>query len=307
VRRATMEIAPGIHNVVTEGAAAPGVTNTYLVIGTDGAVWIDTGWDRPGEAQARIDYWDKVGRPELKGIVVTHRHPPHWQNAPALQRASVATASTGSASSGSSGAAFTRSPARSQAPIIATAVEKDAIEQRMVGAKVDRVVEDGETLSLGNLTLEFVHAPGHTYGSLAVFVREPRALFTGDNVMGTGTSVVNPGEGEIALYLATMEKFIRYRPAGIYPGQGPVITEPDAKLRELIEHRRTREAQIVGLLKGGPKSVPELFASIYAGGGLDERIARLAHNQILSHLIKLEREGRASASGATYRLTGHSS
>jgi glyoxylase-like metal-dependent hydrolase (beta-lactamase superfamily II) len=292
-----MEIGPGIHNVVTEGAAASGVTNTYLVIGTEGAIWIDTGWDRPGEAQARIDYWEKLGRPELKGIVVTHRHPPHWQNAPALQQASARTPSRRPDSKPSS--------AHVHAPIIATAVEKDAIEQRMVGAKVDRVVADGEKLSLGRLTIEFVHAPGHTYGSLAVFVPELRALFTGDNVMGTGTSVVNPGEGEIGLFLETMEKFIRYRPSVIYPGQGPVITEPETKLRELIEHRRTREAQIVGLLKQGPKSVPELFLIIYAGAGLDERIARLAHNQILSHLIKLEREGRASASGPTYRLTGH--
>jgi glyoxylase-like metal-dependent hydrolase (beta-lactamase superfamily II) len=278
-----MEIAPGIHNVVTEGAAAPGVTNTYLVIGTQGAIWVDTGWDRPGEAQARIDYWGRVGRPELKGIVVTHRHPPHWGNAPALRKASR--------------------PA-GDAPIIATAAEKDAIEERMAGARVDRVVADGETLSLGNMTIEFVHAPGHTYGSLAVFVREPRALFTGDNVMGTGTSVVNPGDGEIGLFLQTMEKFIRYRPAVIYPGQGPVVTNPEAKLRELIEHRRTREAQIVDLLRQGPRSVPELFAIIYADAGLDERIARLAHNQIRSHLIKLEGDGRVSASGPMYHLTG---
>ncbi len=77
----------------------------------------------------------------------------------------------------------------------------------MADGKVDRPVRDGETMSLGNLTLEFIEAPGHTYGSMAVFVRETRALFTGDNVMGSGSSVVNPGEGEIVLYLQTMENF----------------------------------------------------------------------------------------------------
>lgn len=270
-----MEIAPGIHNVITEPAPAAGVTNTYLIVGAGGAVWVDTGWDREGEARARIDYWRKVGSPPVKGIVVTHRHPPHWGNAPALQRV------TG-------------------APIIATAAEKGAIEERMAGARVGRVVQDGETLGLGSLTIEFVHAPGHTYGSLAVFMREGRALFAGDNVMGTGTSVVNPGEGEIALFLQTMGKFIRYDPAVIYPGQGPAITNPRAKLEELIRHRREREAQIVGLLEQGPRSVPDLFRLIYSG--LDERLGHLARNQIQSHLVKLENEGRVSASGDIYRL-----
>lgn len=270
-----MEVAPGIHNVLTEQAPAPGVTNTYLIVGTGGAIWVDTGWDREGQAQARIDYWHKVGSPQLKGIVVTHRHPPHWGNAPAIQKV------TG-------------------APIISTAAEKEAIEERMAGAKVGKVVQDGETLRLGNITIEFVHAPGHTYGSLAVFMREARALFTGDNVMGSGTSVVNPGEGEIALFLQTMEKFMRYDPAVLYPGQGPVITNPQAKLQELIRHRREREEQIVDLLKQGPKSVHDLFRIIYAG--LDEGLSHLARNQIRSHLMKLENEARVSTDGPVYRL-----
>ncbi len=271
-----MEIAPGVHNVITEPAPASGVTNTYLIVGAQGAIWVDTGWDREGEAQARIDYWRTIGSPPLKGIVVTHRHPPHWGNAPAIQKV------TG-------------------APIIATAAEKDAIEERMAGAGVDRVVQDGETLRLGTVTIEFVHAPGHTYGSLAVLMREHKGLFTGDNVMGTGTSVINPGEGEIALFLQTMEKFMRYDPALIYPGQGPVITSPQAKLRELIRHRQAREQQIVDLLKQGPKSVDDLLRIIYSG--LNERLGHLARNQIRSHLIKLESDGRASVSGEIYRLT----
>jgi hypothetical protein len=48
---ASMEIAPGIHNVITERAPAVGVTNTYLVVGSEGAIWVDTGWDREGEGR----------------------------------------------------------------------------------------------------------------------------------------------------------------------------------------------------------------------------------------------------------------
>jgi glyoxylase-like metal-dependent hydrolase (beta-lactamase superfamily II) len=272
-----MEIAPGIHNILTDLQHATGVTNTYLIVGTQGAAFVDTGWDRPGEAEARIGYWEKIGRPPLKGIAVTHRHPPHWGNAPAIQKAC------------------------GNPPIIASFAEKDEIEARMQGAKVDRPVRDGETLSLGNLTLEFIDAPGHTYGSMAVFIRETRALFTGDTVMGTGSSVVNPGEGEISLYLQTLEKFLRYDPAVIYPGQGPVVKDPRTKINWLIEHRREREEQIVALLAQAPRSVDQMVATLYTG--LNERLLRLAGNQVRSHLIKLEKEGKVVAEGDLYRLT----
>lgn len=271
-----MEIAPGIHNVITEKEAVSGVTNTYLIVGKEGAVWVDTGWDRPGEAQARIDYWRKIGSPRLRGIAVTHRHPPHWGNAPAIQRECGGP------------------------PIIATYAEKDVLNERMKPAQVDRPVADGETLSLGDKTLQFVFAPGHTYGTMAVFIRESRSLFPGDAIMGTGTSVVNPGEGEISLFLDTMQKFLRLNPAVIYTGQGPVVPDPQAKINELIQHRHQREEEIVALLRKGPKTVDQLFGAIYSG--LNERLSNLAKNQVKSHLIKLEQEGRVTVSGETYRL-----
>ena len=271
-----MEIAPGIHNVLTNLQHATGVTNTYLIVGTEAAAFVDTGWDRPGEGEARIDYWRKIGAPPLKGIAVTHRHPPHWGNAPAIQRVC------------------------GNAPIIASVAEKAAIEARMQGAKVDRPVRDGETLSLGNMTLEFIDAPGHTHGSMAVFIRETRALFTGDNVMGTGSSVVNPGEGAIALYLETLDKFLRYDPAVIYPGQGPVVANPRAKLSALIAHRREREEQIVALLAQAPRTVEQIAATLYAD--VKEGVKHLAKNQVKSHLIKLEDESKVRAEGEVYRL-----
>ena len=274
-----MEIAPGIHNILTGLQHATGVTNTYLVVGSHGAAFVDTGWDRPGEAQARIDYWRKLGSPALKGIVVTHRHPPHWGNAPAIQRACGG------------------------APIIASFTEKPEIEKRMKDAVIDRPVRDGETLSLGDMTLEFLDAPGHTYGSLAVFVRETRALFTGDTVMGTGSSVVNPGEGEIALYLQTLQKFLRYQPAVIFPGQGPVVNDPAAKLQGLIAHRHEREQQIIGLLAKGVGSVDQMVGALYVD--LREGLQHLARNQVTSHLIKLQQEHKVVADGETYRLTEH--
>lgn len=272
-----MEIAPGIHHIFTDLQHATGVTNTYLIAGTQGALFVDAGWDRPGEAKARIAYWEKLGKPKLLGIAVTHRHTPHWENAPGIQKAC------------------------GNPPIIASFTEKAEIEARMQSAKVDRPVRDGETLSLGNMTLEFIDAPGHTYGSLAIFIRESRALFTGDNVMGSGSSVVNPGEGEITLFLQTMDKFLRYDPAVIYPGQGPVVTDPRSKINALIQHRKEREQQIVALLQQAPRSVEQMVATLYAG--LKEGLLHLAKNQVKSHLIKLEKEGRVVCQGDLYCMS----
>jgi glyoxylase-like metal-dependent hydrolase (beta-lactamase superfamily II) len=269
-----MEIAPGIHNIVTDLQHPTGVTNTYLVVGSTGAVFVDAGWARPGEAEARIRYWEGQGSPALKGIIVTHRHTPHWENAPAIQRAC------------------------GHAPIIASFAEQAAIEERMQGAKIDRTVRDGDTLDLGSMTLEFIEAPGHTHGSLAVYIRETRALFTGDTVMGTGSSVVNPGEGEIALYLATLEKLLRFDPAVIYPGQGPVVTAPRDRINELIRHRNEREAQILALIGVSPRTVDELCAVIYAN--VKPALQHLARNQVESHLIKLERERKVRVANGRY-------
>jgi glyoxylase-like metal-dependent hydrolase (beta-lactamase superfamily II) len=272
-----MEIAPGIHLIVTDLQHPTGVTHTYLIVGREGALFVDAGWNRPGEAKARVDYWEKLGKPPVKGIAVTHRHTPHWENAPAIQKACC------------------------NPPIIATFAEKAEIDARMQGGKVDRPVRDGETLSLGNMTLEFLDAPGHTYGSMAIFIRETRALFTGDNVMGTGSSVVNPGEGEIVLFLQTMDKFLRYDPAVIYPGQGPVVSDPRAKINALIQHRKDREQQIIALLRETPRNVEQIVAALYAS--VKEGVQHLARNQVISHLIKLEKEARVAVDGTIYRLT----
>ena len=246
------------------------------MVGAEAAAFVDAGLDRAEDNQARLDYLKRVGNPPVKAILITHRHIDHVGGATAIQKATGAT-------------------------IVTTPAEKAPVEQGLKGVKVGLVAEDRETMDLGGLTLEVVHAPGHTMGSMAVFVPERRALFTGDNVMGLGTSVIHPGEGDIGLYIQSMEKFLRYEPRVIYPGHGPVVKEPKGKLRELIAVRKEREEQIVTLLRGGPKTAEQLFKAMYEE--LAERLHSMARSQVRSHLGKLEKEGRVDVVGkATYQL-----
>ncbi|MFQ5860009.1 MAG: MBL fold metallo-hydrolase [Dehalococcoidia bacterium] len=266
-----MELAPGIHRITVGEAPGPGLfpPNSYLVTGSETAVMIDSGWDREGHIQARLDYWAQLGRPRLASIILTHRHPDHVGGAAAIGKATGAT-------------------------IVAHPEERAPVEERMNGAaRVGRLASDGETLELGGLTLELIHSPGHTRGSLSVFVRERQALFTGDNVMGAGTSVIEPEEGDLGLYLQSLERLLRYPVAVIYPGHGPVVSDAQAKLQGLIQHRQEREQQVIVLLREGSRTVDQLLAAIYPE--LDNHLHHLARNQVRSHLLKLAQEGRVMA------------
>lgn len=274
------EITSGIHRLVYDPEPTPGMhpTNSWMVVGRDATALVDTGWNRPEEVQARLDYIEAVPHPPVKYIVITHRHGANVGGASAMVR--------------SFGGIIVSNPQ-----------EKEHIDDALEGASVGKAVQDGEKFDLGGLTLELIHAPGHTFGSLGVYLQERRALFTGDNVMGVGTSVVNPGQGDIGLFLETMNRFLSYDAQVIYPGQGPVVDDPRAKLEELIAHRQEREDQIVAQLSQGPKTVEQLFLSIYTD--LMEQRHNMARNQVRSHLGKLEREGKVASTDddETYELT----
>jgi glyoxylase-like metal-dependent hydrolase (beta-lactamase superfamily II) len=151
-------------------------------------------------------------------------------------------------------------------------------------------VRDGEHVSSTETTLVAIATPGHSPDHVAFWSPDAAALFTGDAVLGRGTSVIDPPEGDLVAYLRSLRRLRDLAPRTVYPGHGPIVFRGTAKLDEYLEHRDMRERQILDALGDGARSIEELVATIYADHPPEVR--RLAERSVLAHLLKLDAEGR---------------
>jgi glyoxylase-like metal-dependent hydrolase (beta-lactamase superfamily II) len=156
-------------------------------------------------------------------------------------------------------------------------------------------IKDGARFSAGGAELLAIHAPGHSADHVAFHAPDDSALFTGDTVVGRGTTFIDPPDGDLARYLATLERLLALAPRTIYPGHGPVVLDAKGKLREYLLHRAEREREVVEALAAAPRTVEDLVAAIYAAYPPDVR--PLAARLVTAHLMKLEAEGRAAKNG----------
>ncbi|MGH2672845.1 MAG: MBL fold metallo-hydrolase [Actinomycetota bacterium] len=152
----------------------------------------------------------------------------------------------------------------------------------------------GDVVTSNGVELRVVPTPGHTPDHTAFWSEEARALFTGDAVLGRGTSVIDPPEGDLVAYLRSLERMRALAPQTIYPGHGPVVLGGTAKLDEYLEHRAMRERQILDALEGEARTIDELVSAIYAEHPKD--LLELAARSVLAHLLKLDAEGRIERS-----------
>ena len=166
----------------------------------------------------------------------------------------------------------------------------------------DRILTDGEQVSGDGWTIEAVATPGHTSNHLCYALVETGALFTGDHVMKWSTSVVSPPDGDMAAYMASLQKLYDRKDRIYYPAHGPAVDKPHQLVRGMIGHRRQRERQILKLLASGEGHIPDMVAAMYKG--LDPRLTGAAGRSVLAHLVDLEKQGRVWYGNDNWSLTG---
>lgn len=265
------EVRPGIRLLPLHTPTLPPATHTNCyVIGDAELLVVDPASPWPAD-QARLDALlgalEAEGR-RIKAIVLTHHHWDHVGGAVAAAR-------------------------RWGAPIWAHAVTADLLRGEI---PVHRTLAEGERLPLAGaspLELRCFHTPGHAAGHLCLWEAQTATLIAGDMIAGWGTIVVDPGEGDLSLYLHHLERLAALGARAVVPAHGPALADGPRALGGLIRHRLAREGQLLDALAGGPASPASLTGQVYAD--VPPWIVPVAQASVLAHLIKLEAEGRVSA------------
>jgi len=247
--------------------------NTYLVAGPDGcAALIDAGVGRP---QHLADLAEHLAAEQcrLDHVLVTHGHADHASGAPALAAHHPS-------------AAFAKYPWP----------EEDS--QYAVGW---RALADGDRVAVGSDVLTALHTPGHSPDHVAFWHEPTRTLFTGDLVILGGSVMIHSSRGgNLAQYLASLERLLTLDPRTLLPAHGDRIDNPAAAIGAHLAHRRMREGQVIDALRAGPATVEAIAESIYHG--LDPALMPAARENVRAHLAKLVSDGSAAVENSRWQL-----
>jgi hydroxyacylglutathione hydrolase len=247
--------------------------NTYLIAGGDGtATLIDAGVGQP-QHLAEIDQQLAGHRARLERVLVTHGHADHASGAPAL------------------------AVAHPEATFAKYAwPEEDA----RYGVNWQPLA-DGNTIAIGRESLAVLHTPGHSPDHV-VFWHEPsRTAFTGDLVVAGSSVMIHWSRGgNLADYLASLERLLALRPRLLLPAHGPRVDDPAAVVTGYLEHRRMREREVMAALQAGHATVQAIAESIY--DGLDPALMAAACENVRAHLEKLRAQGCVRAEADRWTL-----
>jgi glyoxylase-like metal-dependent hydrolase (beta-lactamase superfamily II) len=253
-------------------------TQTYLVGGAEGLAVIDPGPAEPEHLAALVRSIDRV---PVVAILCTHTHRDHSPAAAPL-------------------AALTGAPVIGCAPLVLESEEPRADAPFDHGYAPDRVLADGERLEGPGWALTALATPGHTSNHLCYALERNGALFTGDHVMGWSTTVVAPPDGDMAAYMASLDKLYAREDRVYFPAHGPAVHKPKQLVRGMIGHRRQRERQILRLLGERSQAIAELVPQMYKG--VDPWLWPAAGLSVKAHLLDLERRAAVARCGVIWTI-----
>lgn len=259
-----VDVRAAITMVPLKTDTLPPATHTNAVVIGDGdAVVVDPGTADVEELAALFHVVDAAiaGGGSVKAILLTHRHKDHLAGTEAVRE-------------------------RYGAPVWAHALVRDRV-------RLDRELEDGERVELEGRhprVVRAIAAPGHSRSHVAFFEETSRTLCAGDLVSTLGTVVIDPPDGNMSDYLASLARLRSLGATALIPAHGPPSRGVDHAFHTLIEHRRMRESRILRALEGGPLTEDALREEVYRD--TPGAPASLAARTLEAHLEKLLHEGR---------------
>jgi len=178
-----------------------------------------------------------------------------------------------------------RASERFEAPIAASA---ETLSRRHLSG---RALEGGDLLAVddGSSSLLAVRTPGHSADHMAYLLEPGRTVFTGDLVLGVGSSAVLHPDGEVGSCLASFSRVLSLRPGRLYPGHGPPVDDGESRLEHYRDHRIERHTQVVNAFHTGARTIEELRTLVY--GPLDSDLERAADASIRAHLVHMRQCG----------------
>lgn len=261
----SMRLSPLVHVVLAPNPGAmtgPG-TNTYIV-GTGPTFVIDPAVDDAAYLDAVLTVAGRV-----TAVLITHRHPDHVGGVRAVvERTSAPVRAFGNADAG--------------------------------GVAVEPLV-DGEVLDTQGALLTTIYAPGHASDHVCFLLQGTASLFAGDNLLGEGTAVIAPPDGNMADYLDSLERLRELPVDRIFPGHFRPLDGGQAVIDGYIEHRRKREALILAALEEA-STIEDVVARAYLD--TPTHLHPVARYSALAHLEMLESQGRVSRRGDKWVLSG---
>ena len=276
VRRIELKWGIVLHPMKTRPLPPATHTNAYLVGDREMAL-IDPGSGDVDELRALFELIEMLGSNEraVKVVLLTHHHPDHIAGLDAVRE-------------------------RLRVPV-------GAHPETAKRVRVDFAIDDGQWITLvpqdnaADWSLRAIHTPGHARGHLCFYHPRTQSLFSGDHVVGgAGTVIVDPPEGDMSDYLASLERLSGLGAETLFPGHGAPQGAVARRLAELIAHRRGREGKVLAALEPEPRSLTELVERAYAD--TPRELWPYAERSLLAHLLKLEREGRAASDGERWRV-----